>query len=239
LKHLQETYRNILDHNKYILLYNNDFNIWRTKRRNNNDKRYELFNNMFDEININQVYQEFKTTKNYHYIIEEDVMNISEIPIVETPTQVSMIINIQETPQINITNYIQNNIIIPIIDNVIKKDSDKVQKKKIPKFFNKNEIQSEVFEVINQIQNLISDNNIYENYHIEIPVNILLEEIFFDIIIKQHKIVNNCFVFMMKNKFNIFHIMKFLKEICLCNSGDIISNFSEQIIDFRCIICIK
>ena len=153
-------------------------------------------------------------------------------------------------PKFFISNIIRNDILIPIIETSIeiasKKQLKEEQKqKRIIKFTShaktSKAIESEVSEILNKITLLLSTTDTSSSYNsssdksfpLEFPIQSLLQEFFYDIIIKQYKLTNHCFVLMLKNKFHILSYFTLFNNIFLCGRGDINLQFIENIFDFR------
>lgn len=125
---------------------------------------------------------------------------------------------------------------------------------KLPEFFSNSivPLDSEVTEILNKMKVIIletgvdrnstsSCNNLYlqKSKKLEIPIQVILQEFFYDIIIKQYKIVNNCFTLMLKNKFHLRSHFEFFSNIFLCKSGDLIMSFIDNCIDFKTLTLIS
>ena len=153
-------------------------------------------------------------------------------------------------PKFFISNIIRNDILIPIIETSIeiasKKQLKEEQKQnRIIKFTShaktSKAIESEVSEILNKITLLLSTTDTSSSYNsssdksfpLEFPIQSLLQEFFYDIIIKQYKLTNHCFVLMLKNKFHILSYFTLFNNIFLCGRGDINLQFIENIFDFR------
>jgi hypothetical protein len=268
LERMKKKYYEILDYNKYVLLYNDDFNIWKNKRKQNITLRYDLFNTMFDIETIQFAYNDYNedSSKNYHFgpsIINENILDNlimpddSSIIIPETQSlNISLYDKLdrltfedhssnnnsnlmaldqspgakQPLPRFYLKNFIINEIIEPMIGSVVKtkKIVNVPQTFALPK-----EISTDIFEVVNQMQALLVERNNKEDILIEIPINVFIEELFNDIIIKQYKIVNTTFVHMIKYKYHILEVFNFVKNVFLAGGSDILNTIIEHYIDFN------
>ncbi len=106
-------------------------------------------------------------------------------------------------------------------------------------------ISEEVFEMVNSIEfamkkginqkenNFINKHNKTNNYFIEIPIQVILQEFFFDVILNQYKIINLCFKNMLVHRYEIKSHIKICSYVFLHKSSDIIDTFVENIIDFK------
>jgi hypothetical protein len=247
LERMRKKYADILEYNRYVLLFNDEFNMWKNSRKVNNNLRYELFSIMFDYEHIELAYSDYSTNKANYHQIKNNIHNISEIQdnqsvnmslydkfdnlIIEEPINTSPVID--NPIQLLIKNHITKDILNPIIDNIFKENENIVAlPRKSIKPEQKN-INSEIFETINQIQAILLERDQKEDIQIEIPISILIEELYYDIIIKQYKIVNTTFVYMLKYKYRISIIFDFLKQVFLSSSCDITNNLIESFIDFN------
>jgi hypothetical protein len=255
LEKLKKKYFEVLEYNRYVLIYNDEFNIWRNQRKLNTNLRYELFNIMSDYNSIEQAYSDVNPQggTNYHYRQSEEVLSIADITLVAENDTSTMNISLFErlenltveermnntsvnlTEEINkilIENFIKNEIVLKFIDEAvnIKETAIKPKEPEIIKNITKS-ISPDILETINKIQALISERS-NEDITVEMPINILIEELFYDIILKQYKTVNSSFVYMMKYKYRISSIFEFLWKVFLSANCDIINNLIEQYVDF-------
>ena len=79
-------------------------------------------------------------------------------------------------------------------------------------------------------------SNVYynkKNKNKQIPIQLIIKEFFYDIIIKQNEITNQTFVLMLKNKFGLMHHFDFFNSIILCKKGNMILQYIESIFDFK------
>jgi hypothetical protein len=280
---LKKKYNSIIDETKEIEKYltGEKIKIWQNKRLNNKAMRYNLFENMFDEEKIRDVYLEnysnSNLNQNYHFsntqifsninnilkenplienlIIPEISENLSNINISQNKSDEKLLENSNEKPQINDlekVNQINQVSFIESNNNLFEKDDTKEFSNKFPKFFNKSSVQvdSEVSEILNKMKVIILEtgadkkscnNNLYLHKRkiLEIPIQVILHEFFYDLIIKQYKIVNNCFTLMVKNKFHLKSHFEFLSHIFLCKSGDMILSFIDNCIEFKTLTLIS
>ena len=72
-----------------------------------------------------------------------------------------------------------------------------------------------------------------KNKNKQIPIQLIIKEFFYDVIIKQNAITNQTFVLMLKNKFGLMHHFDFFNSIILCNKGNLILQYIESIFDFK------
>lgn len=181
-------------------------------------------------------------------IIDNDNYNIEKHSEIHKESEKTI-----EFPKFFIRNIIYNDILLPIIDTALDIANEKYEtiiqankgfKQKKYHFVSKNnkEVDMEVIEILNKIPLLLQEkqseimanySHQQNNHKIEIPLQIIIQEFFYDIIIKQYKITNHSFVQMMKNKYHLLVYFDFFKEILLCHSGDLILKYIESIFDFR------
>ena len=161
---LKEKYSKIMDKtNKMNEYQTDDKNIlWKRKRIQNRNLRYELFGQMFDENTILMIYPIFlKPSLNYHsrrnFILnEEDV-------IINIPPEISIIKEVKED-FININNdkmeIIDNNIMTN--KNILSEDTIKY-----PKFFIKNIMFNEILTpIIEAAMDLSEEKNVKDTKYI-------------------------------------------------------------------------
>lgn len=198
----------------------------------------ETLNSFFPNINNN--------INNNNNINTNSLANLNHLP--NNPKKISqkdIESNLQNNPipKFIIHNMIYNNIINPIIEAAVE-ISNNVQNKKSNNYsYSKTskEVDLEVKEILNKINVLLKENSnseILNLNNIEIPIQIIFNEFFYDVIFKQYKLVNNCFCLILKNKFDLLNYLKICKEIFFCNSGDIILNYIENVFDYRT-LCLK
>lgn len=239
--------------------------LWKKKRNNNRNLRFEIFNKLFDYEFFSDVYPIINLfpKQSYHYI---ELTNLNNINIVNFEQQIIPnisnelssihlesihLMDVDNESQISpkkvkneisnhfISNIFKNEFITPMIETAVEISENLKQKRNktlIPKNFAKKEIEvdNEVFEIINKIQTLISEEQKEKyNSNIEIPIQVILQEFFYDLIVKQHNIVNNCFILLLKNKFGLMSHLEFIRKIFLNFGGDIIQNMIEHYIDFK------
>ena len=144
-----------------------------------------------------------------------------------------------------ISNMIIENIINPIIETAIEiaynHQKEKIEKQenlsKIVKHSKtSNEINEEVKEIYNKINVILQEKFNTDQLNlknIEIPMQIIFNEFFYDVILNQYKIVNNCLVLMLKNKFNLLNYFKYFNEIILGKSGNLLLNYIENIFEYK------
>jgi hypothetical protein len=251
LEKMKKKYSEILEYNRYVLLFNDEFNMWKNNRKLNSTTRYELFSIMFDYDHIGHAYSDYLVDKtNYHYINDKELdlhdfakdsesHSVINLSIYEKLDNLSVEEQSISLPDIYISNFIINDIINPIIENMATQKAilhTKVRvelKPKFPVIPDNKIINTDIPETINQIHTILIERNKKEDILIEIPVSILIEELYYDIIIKQYKIVNTTFVYMLKHKFKILTIYEFLHNVILSKSSDVISNLIEHYIDFK------
>ena len=151
----------------------------------------------------------------------------------------------KENTDFIINNIIYSNIVNPIIETAIDIGNKKLNENESKKLRIINytshaktskEVGLEVSEILDKIHILLNDNS--ENNkanlnQIEIPIQIIFQEFFYDIILRQYKITNHSFVLMIKNKFFLPKYLNFFHDILLCYSGDLILRFVESVFDFR------
>ena len=82
-------------------------------------------------------------------------------------------------------------------------------------------------------ENNISQDLNKETKNKQIPIQLIIKEFFYDIILKQNSITNQTFVLMLKNKFGLMHHFDFFNSIILCKKGNIILQYIETIFDFK------
>ena len=151
----------------------------------------------------------------------------------------------KENTDFILNNIIYSNIVNPIIETAIDIGNKRLNENESKKLRIINytshaktskEVDLEVSEILDKIHILLNDNS--ENNkanlnQIEIPIQIIFQEFFYDIIIRQYKITNHSFVLMIKNKFFLPKYLNFFHNILLCYSGDLILRFVESVFDFR------
>jgi hypothetical protein len=252
LEKMKKKYSEILEYNKYVLLFNDEFNVWRNSRRENSNARYELFSIMFDYDHIEHAYSDYLgNRKNYHYKDEELILDSISLQEISKDNDTQSIVNISlydklenlnfeeqhsmisALPSLYIKNYIFNDIINPLVTAAIEQASREKVLHKYPVIPDNSGISSDVYETINQIQAILIERNKREDVQIEIPISILIEELYYDIIIKQYKIVNTSFVSMLKHRYRISVVFEFLHSVLLSANCDIINNLVEHFIDFN------
>ena len=190
-------------------------------------------NQIFSSTNSNE--QNAQTPVNY--ASNDDKMEMDN-PKKEVEKEEAKI----EFPKFFITNIIYNDILLPIIETSIevassKEKKEEKRKKKMIKFTShaktSKQVDNEVFEILNKINILLQENTSTSFPSYEIPVQTLIQEFFYDIIIKQYKITNHSFVLMLKNKFNLLTYLDLFNQIFLCGRGDLNLSFIEEIFDYR------
>lgn len=197
-----------------------------------NDNKEKNNNNNNDILNINDI-----SVK----IASEDVKD-AITPLHFNNNDIKKEDNKIRFPKFFISNIIYNDILLPIIETSLelaseKKKKETKKKKKMIKFTShaktSKQVDNEVSEILNKINILLQENipkNLDKN---EIPVQTIIQEFFYDIIIKQYKITNHSFVLMLKNKFHLLSYFDLFNQIFLCNRGDLNLHFIESIFDFR------
>ena len=123
-----------------------------------------------------------------------------------------------------ISNMIIDNILNPIIETAIeiaynhqkeKREKQENLSKIVKHSKTSNEINEEVKEIYNKINVILQEKFNTDQLNlknIEIPMQIIFNEFFYDVILNQFKIVNNCFVLMLKNKYNLLNYFKYFND---------------------------
>ena len=184
---------------------------------------------------INDLQDDIQTLPRFYIknIMRNEILN----PIIETAIDIASNPALTYNNQNNIKQTVQN---LSMANLIIKKTNK--------------EVDLEVFEILNQIQVMIEEkesedkaektytstnlqNDYYANNNnkesVEVPIQVILQEFFYDLIINQYKLTNNCFVLMVKHKFSLFQHLENVKKVYLCENGDLILNFIESVIDFK------
>ena len=144
-----------------------------------------------------------------------------------------------------ISNMIIDNILNPIIETAIeiaynhqkeKREKQENLSKIVKHSKTSNEINEEVKEIYNKINVILQEKFNTDELNlknIEIPMQIIFNEFFYDVILNQFKIVNNCLVLMLKNKYNLLNYFKYFNEIFLGKSGNLLLNYIENIFEYK------
>ena len=213
-------------------LYNNSDNIKQIFNQideKNEEKKENVLDNKIDE-NI-------KIENNENISLNKEIKENKENEIKEKEKE-------EEKKNLDKKNDKENN------DDINIKEKEK---EKIIKNENKNKylqsinlfpekgIQEEI-DTLYQLSILIKseekENNISQDINKEtknkqIPIQLIIKEFFYDIILKQNSITNQTFVLMLKNKFGLMHHFDFFNSIILCKKGNIILQYIETIFDFK------
>ena len=144
-----------------------------------------------------------------------------------------------------ISNMIIDNILNPIIETAIeiaynhqkeKREKQENLSKIVKHSKTSNEINEEVKEIYNKINVILQEKFNTDQLNlknIEIPLQTIYNEYFYDVILNQFKIVNNCLVLMLKNKYNLLNYFKYFNEIFLGKSGNLLLNYIENIFEYK------
>jgi len=202
--------------------YYNNMNIVRQMENNNDydahsDRQNEEILETKQQMDIDSI-----ITNNYDNNLPNNIQynrnntnqsNLSNQSIKDMvfPDEISILQKRLEKEQIS--KFIKNDIFNKIITDVVEKNSIKKKSipKIIPKFKNQSTIINEINEIINRIGVLISENSESQN-QFDTPIKIIIQELFYDIIIKQYKIVNKCFIMMLKTKYDLSLHLKTIEE---------------------------
>jgi hypothetical protein len=256
IKKMREKYEQVRNNTNFIHEFETDNkrHLWNSKRNKNRNLRYELFNQMCDEISFPQIFpSEFITKEkpnNYHQRSQNIIVSDEDI-IIEIPnkieTELPVVLPMQPSilpiekeifPKFFIKNIIYNDFVTPIIEtamefadaNIIKQQKIQTELEEIKK--QNKIIDKEAFELLNQIQVLINENSDQKRLF-EFPIHIILQEFCYDIIIRQYKFVSSCFYVLLKNKFELKKHMEFIHDFYLGYKGDVILNMVEYMVDFQ------
>lgn len=205
------------------------------------DIKMEIINDNKKENNDDIEMKEVLKVNDISVKIEEQKIDVKDAPTplhfnnTEDKNKISF-------PKFFISNIIYNDILLPIIETSLELATEKIKKetkkkKKMVKFTShaktSKQVDNEVSEILNKINVLLQENVPDNGDKNEIPVQTIIQEFFYDIIIKQYKITNHSFVLMLKNKFHLLSYFDLFNQIFLCNRGDLNLHFIESIFDFR------
>ena len=221
----------------------NDINIeMKNAEEEDNKNEEEKKINLNETIPENEINIEMKDNneENINNKKEENSEIITDNQIIKNKNKY-----FKENTDFIIYNIIYSNIINPIIETAIDIGNKRINESQSKKLHIINftthaktskEVDLEVSEILDKIKILLNDNsnnNKANLNEIEIPIQIIFQEFFYDIIIRQYKITNHSFVLMLKNKFYLNKYLNFFHDILLCYSGDLILRFVESVFDFR------
>ena len=247
------------DNRNQRALYNNSdnikqiFNQIEEKEQNLNKSNENIKSSDNINININNINNSEK--QNDNSIEKPEEKNLSkEIDINESKEVSSIKIAEENKEKINNSKMVEevkedkniNDKKIKIEEKNIKFNNDNKNKYlQSINLFPEKEIPEEI-DTLYQLTTLIKsefeeneENNIANVYYNkknknkQIPIQLIIKEFFYDIIIKQNEITNQTFVLMLKNKFGLMHHFDFFNSIILCKKGNLILQYIESIFDFK------